>query len=244
MNHKTIICKIGGKILENPENIKSTISQLTHLYIKKAITRLILIPGGGSNANFVRFLHKKLLFSEDLAHWMAVGSMDCNGTELNKKFTNLTLLDDFTKLIKFEDGCFIFLPYKFLKENDELPHSWDVTSDSITLFIANKIGLDACFLIKDVDGIYDKSNKILKEISVNEDKEQIKGESLVESYLPSITLKTNSQPIDHYILHLIKLYKISCFIINGKANSRRILDFFDNSINEKQKIYSKIVSRN
>ena len=241
MNQKTIICKIGGKILENPENIKSTVSQLSQLYKKKVVTRLILIPGGGSNANFVRFLQKKLQFNEDLAHWMAVVSMDLNGTCINKKFPNFSILDDFTKLIKFENGCFIFLPYKFLKENDELPHSWDVTSDSITLFIAKKIELDECFLIKDIDGIYDKSKKIIKKISALEFNEQKRYENLNESYFPLITSKLVSQPIDPYIPHLIELYKIPCIIINGKAKSRRILDFFDDSLNEKEKIYSKIV---
>lgn len=241
MNHKTIICKLGGKILEKPENIKSTISQLSQLYTRKVFTRLILIPGGGSKADFVRFLHKKLKFNEDLAHWMAILSMDFNGRVLSKNFPNLSLLDDLKELIKSEEGCYIFLPYKFLKENDELPHSWDVTSDSITLFLAKKIELDGCYLIKDIDGIYDESKKIIKKISIIEFSDRKKYAHLTELNFPSNSSKTVSQPIDRYIPHLIALYQIPCFIVNGKGNSRRILDFFDDSLNEKEKIYSQIV---
>ena len=48
----------------------------------------------------------------------------------------------------------IFGPYNYLSNEDVLPHSWEVTSDSITLFLAYKLKLDVCYLIKDIDGIF------------------------------------------------------------------------------------------
>ena len=122
MSYYTIICKIGGQILEDLGNIHSTISQLTQLIVRNIVTRIILIPGGGTYADFVRELYDALDLDEDLAHWMGIISMDHNGRELKKKFPELTLIDDFNKLGEFTKGISIFLPYKFLRKTDELPH--------------------------------------------------------------------------------------------------------------------------
>ncbi|GAI77890.1 unnamed protein product, partial [marine sediment metagenome] len=55
MSIKNIIVKIGGKILENSESIESTISQLKGiLHRNSLISKIIIIPGGGSYANFIR----------------------------------------------------------------------------------------------------------------------------------------------------------------------------------------------
>ena len=39
-------------------------------------------------------------------------------------------------------------PYRWLRESDPLPHSWDVTSDSIAAWIASEIGAPQLILIK------------------------------------------------------------------------------------------------
>ena len=46
----------------------------------------------------------------------------------------------------------VLLPYRCLRENDPLPHSWDVTSDTIAAWVADSLGLDL-LLLKSVDGI-------------------------------------------------------------------------------------------
>ena len=39
-------------------------------------------------------------------------------------------------------------PYRWLREADPLPHSWDVTSDSIAAWVASQVGARGLILIK------------------------------------------------------------------------------------------------
>ena len=52
-----------------------------------------------------------------------------------------------------------------------LIQNWEVTSDSITLYLAHKLKLKECYLIKDVDGIIvnDKGKeKIIREMNTSD----------------------------------------------------------------------------
>ncbi len=43
-------------------------------------------------------------------------------------------------------------PYRWLRAEDALPHSWDVTSDSIAAWVAARVGARRLVLIKPVAG--------------------------------------------------------------------------------------------
>ena len=168
MMEKTAIFKVGGSILENNLNLNSTISQLNQLFKKHVLNKIILIPGGGSYANFIRYLDKNLNLGNDLCHWMAIYAMNYNGILLCKKYSELKCIDNFINLPQIENAFTVFLPYETLKREDELPHNWDVTSDSIALYFTYKLSLQKCFLIKDVNGIVNSKNEIIKEITTYE----------------------------------------------------------------------------
>jgi len=240
MVYPSVIFKIGGKILENFEDLDSTISQLTQLYDKGRIKRIILIPGGGALANFIRNAYSELSFTEELAHWMSIISMNYNGIELGKKFPKFDVVEDINSLKKKDQSLCIFLPYRFLKEFDTLPHSWDVTSDSITLFLAKELEIPHCFLIKDVDGILNKKNQVMKELTTSNYKKMKESGKLSEIKSIEGELKNQSRPIDSYLLTLIDKWKISCVVLNGKSNNQRISDYFDESKSNSEKIFSII----
>lgn len=235
---KTAVFKIGGRILEKQLNINSTISQLNQLYRDKTLEKILLIPGGGSYANFIRYLDKTLDLGDDLSHWMAIHSMNYNGKLLGKKFSELTCVETLKKLNNSKSIFAIFLPYETLRREDELPHNWDVTSDSITLYIAYKLGLQECFLIKDVDGIVNIENEIVKEISTSKLKELKQTNKLARIDTFQEKLKP-SRPIDAFSLVFIDKYKIPCIILNGTNTYPRILNYFK-SPNSKSKVYTKI----
>ncbi|MFW9874676.1 MAG: hypothetical protein ACFFG0_16335 [Candidatus Thorarchaeota archaeon] len=241
MMYKIALIKIGGSILDDFENLNSTISQFSQLFEKDVIGKIILIPGGGSFANFIRKAYSELKFTNELAHWMSIVSMNYNGIELGKKFPKLEVLEEYNKLKEIGKSFFIFLPYRFLKENDKLPHSWDVTSDSITLFLAKKLGLNECFLIKDIDGILDEKNQVIKELSTLEFKKMKESSKLPQIKPSDDKLKNQSRPTDPYILTLIEKYKISCVILNGASDNQRITDFFNESKSLQEKIYTRII---
>ena len=46
-------------------------------------------------------------------------------------------------------------PHTWMRAADPLPHSWDITSDSIAAFIAGALGASELILLKPVDGPLD-----------------------------------------------------------------------------------------
>jgi aspartokinase-like uncharacterized kinase len=239
MQSNQVLFKVGGKILENPNNLESTISQITQLSKNETLQNIIIIPGGGTYANFVRLLEKDVKLGDDLAHWMAVYSMNFNGIMLGSKFPKFECIEDFNKLQIDRKSLSIFLPYKYLRTQDELPHNWDVTSDSIAHYITYKLHLNSCFLIKDVDGVVDVENKLIKKITTFEFKELKNGKRLA-NYKGDFDNLKKSKPIDSFLLTLIDQHKIPCYLLNGSAKHRRIIEFFDPTIPDENKIYTKI----
>ncbi|TFG03305.1 MAG: hypothetical protein EU539_12370 [Promethearchaeota archaeon] len=245
-SNDVIIAKIGGKILEVPENLNSTIIQLKSLLNEhNKISKIILIPGGGSLANFIRYLDKKINLGDDLAHWSAIYAMEFNGMKICKQIPEIKCNNDFKNLVQFTEAenkqelC-VFLPYKYLKKNDELAHSWDITSDSIAVYVAHKLNLNACFLIKNVDGIYLKNkSQVVKEIRTT-DYIHLELSTNMENdrWIPESIKK--SKPVDSNLTKLIDLYKIPCILLNGTKEKNRIIDFFDKTKPEKEKVYTKI----
>ncbi|MFX1381305.1 MAG: hypothetical protein ACFFBP_02605, partial [Promethearchaeota archaeon] len=197
-------------------------------------------------ANFIRKLDHKLSLGDALSHWMAIYAMDFNGIAIQKKYSFIKLFDDFTKL-KDEvsnlkgKSISILLPYNYLKKEDPLPHSWDVTSDSICLFFAKKLGFNECYLIKDVDGLMitnDKTKKLIKNVSTEEYKRLVDSQKLTIKMYSYNKIK-KSVPIDSFVLTLISQHKISCIILNGTRLNTRIIKYFEET-KEENKYYSKI----
>ncbi|MFX1478556.1 MAG: hypothetical protein ACFFCI_10550 [Promethearchaeota archaeon] len=240
MKYKSAIFKIGGNILEDFESLNITISQLESLYKQGRIHKIILVPGGGIIANFIRIAYNKLKFSEELAHWMGIIAMNYNGIELGKKFPKLQTIDNLKQILEVDKIFCIFLPYQYLRANDKLPHSWEVTSDSISLYLAKEIGLNVCFLIKNVDGIFNDKNQLMKELSAAEFQRLKDTEKLAKIGITSVDLKNQSRPIDPYLTLLIKQNRIPCVILNGTSKKNRIIEFFDESKSQQEKIYTNI----
>lgn len=239
-NKQIQIFKIGGKILENEKHLDNVLYQLKVLHEKFTIKNIILIPGGGSFANFIRVLDENMNLGEELSHWMAIYSMEFNGMRICGKYKYLTPIRNFKKIKKKTGSLFsVFLPYNFLKINDELPHKWEVTSDSISLFLAYKLNLEYCFLIKDIDGIFNFQNNLINKLNYSQFK-NLKSNQALARINDQTTPFKKSKPIDSYLFTLINKYEINCYILNGKSNSDRILEFFDDSRKFEEKICTKL----
>ena len=108
---------------------------------------IIIVPGGGIFADTVR----KTRVNDDSAHWMAVAAMDQYGWVIASQGIRATAL------LQVPDKPVVFLPYCSMQKHDPLPHSWDVTSDSIAAWVADMLGLEL-LLLKSVDGILEDAN--------------------------------------------------------------------------------------
>jgi hypothetical protein len=101
------------------------------------------------------------------AHFAAIAGMEMNAYVLQ------SLLPYAFRIDKLEGGGgspspLLFFPLDFFKKKDPLPHSWDVTSDSIALYLADQYQCDLLILLKSVDGIMRHAEAVLPRLSLDE----------------------------------------------------------------------------
>lgn len=185
------VVKLGGSLMHTAKELVKEIVE----YSKAENESILIVPGGAIFANTVR----KVNASQESSHWMAVLAMEQYAYYLSDG-TNARLTDN----LDVKKGTHILLPYNLLKKKDELPHTWDVTSDTIAAWVA--LQLKATFIkATDVEGIY-INGEVKKEIYAGE----LSGkETCVDAELPSFLIKN----------------KMDCLIINANC-PRRLVNAF------------------
>ena len=126
-----IIIKFGGSLLSDAQN-------LHHLaQIIAGSPQALIVPGGGPFADLVRHYGTLLHLSEETCHFMAISAMDQYGYILRE----------------YMPGCRIFSCSPFLAQvpEEELPRSWDITSDSIAAYIAREMNASMLIVLKSID---------------------------------------------------------------------------------------------
>ena len=188
------VLKLGGSLIKKPFQLKKLCIKLGKLAKKK---RLTIVPGGGKFADVVRFLDETFKLPALKAHEMAILAMDLYGLFLASLTPNSQPVKSLRKCIKLScKGILpIILPYEICIKADFKP-SWDITSDTLSAYIASLLKAEKLILIKDVDGIYDRKGKILKVASLN-------------------WLKKNESCVDRFFPKIIEKVKIKSFIVNG-----------------------------
>ena len=174
-----VVVKVGGSLMDAADGVMSILAA--------SPKPVLIIPGGGIFANNVR----NLGVEGTVAHWMAVAAMDQYGWYLSARGV---AADDTCSLP--DSGAKILLPYKILREAYPLPHSWNVTSDTIAAWIAGQIGCPL-ILLKSVDGVI-RHGELLDEIPEG--------------------LETDV--IDPCCRNILRRYQISAKIINGRHPDR------------------------
>jgi aspartokinase-like uncharacterized kinase len=111
---------------------------------------LIVVPGGAGFADAVRDADRRMGLRAATAHRMAILAMDQFGWLLSdlipgaERRADLALVGAGRTTVLLPAGLSL----------DELPSSWQVTSDSIAAWVAVRAGAGRLVLIKEADGIY------------------------------------------------------------------------------------------
>jgi aspartokinase-like uncharacterized kinase len=115
----------------------------------------VLVPGGGAFADLVRKAYRQYDLGETTAHCMALLAMDQYGYLLSRLIAGSSLETEPISAQKTAESgrVGIFLPSQTVLRADPLPHSWDVTSDSIAAWTACELSCMQLVLLKDVDGL-------------------------------------------------------------------------------------------
>lgn len=184
-----IVIKLGGSLIHTG---KSLVRELVG-YTNSNQNTIIIVPGGSIFADLVR----KVDASQEAAHWMAVLAMEQYGYYLGDGTGAKLIQNPYIR----ENGTFILLPYFLMKNKDELPHSWDVTSDTIAAWAAFQIG--ARFIkVTDVDGIF------------------IDG--ILQRQLNACEIIGKETCVDAELPHFLMKNHMNCEIINGNYPGRLI----------------------
>jgi hypothetical protein len=141
------VFKVGGSLLAHPELLQATLTAIVAESMKR---RVAIVPGGGPFADAVREADRRLRLDDDTAHWMAVLAMDQYAHLLASTRAELAVAFSARDVqAKIESGRVpVVAPYRWLREADPLPHSWDVTSDSISAWLASALGAARLVLVK------------------------------------------------------------------------------------------------
>ena len=201
------VLKVGGSLAENPASLTKLCRKLSVLAKEY---RIVIVPGGGEFADTVRKLDKTCGLSDAVAHKMAIVGMDQYGLFLSDITPNSYIshfLEEISNPVK--DKVPIFLPTQFMFREDPLENSWDVTSDTIAAYIADKLHAKKLVLVTDVDGVF------------SEDPKKTKGAKLVEELSVEELLGWNRRTsVDKTLPKMIIETKIDCYVVNGKYPER------------------------
>jgi len=137
-----VVIKLGGSLYPHVASIIKV--------IKDSKRPCLIVPGGGAGADLIRTQN----LSDQAAHWMAILAMEQYGWYLSEFGISVQQPHSYSLMIPTDQR--ILLPYQYLREVDSLPdalpHSWDVTSDSISLFFAHRLSLPL-LILKSIDRI-------------------------------------------------------------------------------------------
>ena len=138
-----IVVKVGGSLYDLPDLRNRLLRYLATL----DAARIVLVPGGGVTADAIRTLDRAHRLGEEASHWLAIGALSLNARFLGR------LLD--WPLFPAADASRCVLDALPFFQTDEarehhLPHTWDVTSDSLAVRAAVVLEARELILLKSV----------------------------------------------------------------------------------------------
>jgi aspartokinase-like uncharacterized kinase len=170
-----LVVKLGGSLHHRVQDIVPLLC--------KSERPLMVIPGGGRFADAVR----REQVGSDAAHWMAIAAMEQYGWFIASHGVRAT------DTLAVPETTRVFLPYISMRQHDPLPHSWDVTSDTIAAWVADKLGIEL-LVLKSVDGI--PLNGIIQD---------------------QITTPIENHVVDPFFIPFVLKHRIKTTIINGMS---------------------------
>ncbi len=172
------VVKVGGSLAD-------ILTDLVPVLVESG-ERLLIVPGGGAGAERVRLIDP----DPDAAHWMAISAMEQYGHQIAS--LGIPAVDYPGE----SNRPSVLLPYCLLRREDPLPHTWDVTSDTIAAWVAFRSGLPL-IVLKSVDGI-------------------LSGGEIIDTIQSPVATDT----VDSAFLPFILEHTVKTAVINGRKAER------------------------
>ena len=145
--HYNMVIKVGGGLLATPDQLDRVLAAIADA---SRSHHLLIVPGGGPFADAVREVDGRLGIGDDAAHWMAVLAMDQYAHLLAARVERGLVVYNRDQIASaHRDGQVpVLAPMQWLTAADPLPHTWEVTSDSIAAWVAGELRAARLVLVK------------------------------------------------------------------------------------------------
>ena len=145
-----VVVKLGGSVIRSPE-LGAWLDALAGARVP-----IVVVPGGGALADEVRSSQRNLGFGDAAAHRMALLAMDQLAwaiASLRVGFEVGTMDATLEHILK-QGRVAVWAPYALVANRADIPQSWTVTSDSLALWLARRLGVARLFVIKSIERAY------------------------------------------------------------------------------------------
>lgn len=145
MSAPVTVLKIGGSLLRSnaAQELMSALSTME-------LPGLLIVPGGGAFADAVREEQQRRRLTDAAAHHMALLAMHMTAvclSDLASGFVPAEHPDDFAAAWR-AGFTPVWQPAPMVLAARELPHSWDLTSDSLAAWLAGVLDARRLIVVK------------------------------------------------------------------------------------------------
>jgi dihydroneopterin aldolase len=140
------IVKLGGSVIRSP-GLSTWLD-----VIAASPAPIVIVPGGGALADEVRNCQQQLGFGDVAAHRMALLAMDQLAWAIAGMRSGLEVgaTESALREIVGRGHIAVWAPYALISASADVEATWRLTSDSLALWLAAKLGAGRCYLIKSV----------------------------------------------------------------------------------------------
>lgn len=144
-----LVVKLGGSVVRS-----GALAPWLEV-IAAAEQPIVIVPGGGALADEVRSCQQQLGFGDASAHRMALLAMDQLAWAVAgvKPGFEVGTTEEALRAILARGHVAVWAPSALIAERADVEATWRLTSDSLALWLAGKLGASACYLIKSVAGL-------------------------------------------------------------------------------------------
>ena len=154
-----IVVKLGGSLLKSGWLLPCLDKLIDEKYAAQGV---VVVPGGGVFADQVRDLQQEFHFNDSIAHNMAILAMQQMALFIKGLKTDFALTGSTCRISSIINKTNIVIWSPALAELDSagIKSTWDITSDSLSAWLAAKLMADELILIKSVT--IDKNSDVSK----------------------------------------------------------------------------------
>jgi aspartokinase-like uncharacterized kinase len=177
------VVKLGGSLLGSPE-----LARWLDTLVQISDGKVLIVPGGGMFADAVRQAQDTSLINDAVAHHLALLAMDQFGLLLAGMNPGLVTASSELEIAErgWQHRGIVWLPSRMVLADENIPKNWHVTSDSLSAWVANKIGSEHLVLVKSKDlTAYTKASPIAMQTLIDDE--------LIDNAFTEFGAKSNAQ---------------------------------------------------